>query len=134
MPDEGWVLVDSSAWIEALPASGDPRYRDAIDALIRDGRAATSEVVIAEVLRGARRRDELAILSDGLDATNVLDMRGAGEEAGCLAWTLRTRGLTMPTTDLLVAATAHLHGAALLHRDKHLAQAAEALGLTTIEP
>lgn len=134
MTQDGAVLIDSSAWIEALPASGHSPYRVTIDALLRDARAATCEVVVAEVLRGIRPRDQLVRLSGGLAAATCLDMQGAGEEAGRLAWTLRGRGLTVPTTDLLIVAVARLHGAALLHRDRHLAEAAEALGLQVIEP
>jgi predicted nucleic acid-binding protein len=134
MASDEAVLVDSSAWIEALPAGGETSYRVAIDQLLRDARAATCEVVVAEVLRGIRPKDQLTILSGGLAAAAVLDMQGTGEEAGQLAWALRARGLTLPTTDLLIVAVARLHSAALLHRDKHLAEAANVLGLQVVEP
>ena len=128
------MLIDSSAWIEAIREAGDPDYIAHVDLLLADRRAATCEVVIVEVLQGATSAAELAMLGEQLRGLVPLAMDGAGEEAGRLAWALRRRGVTVQTTDLLIAATAHLHGAALLHRDVHLAQAAEALGLQVVEP
>ncbi len=132
--DPSLVLIDSSAWIEAIRRDGDAHYLEALDQLLAGGQAATCEVVVTEVLRGATSERELLELAADLSGVNALPMDGAGEAAGRLGWTLRGRGLTVPTTDLLIAATAHLHGAALLHRDRHLAVAAEALGLQVIEP
>jgi predicted nucleic acid-binding protein len=129
-----WVLVDSSAWIETIREDGDRAFWYAVDRLIQDGRAATCEVIVAEVLRGATSWTEHAALADDLRGLALLPMNGAGEEAGRLALALRRRGRTVQTTDLLIAATAHLHGAALLHRDRHLAEAADELGLQVIEP
>ena len=130
----GLVLVDTSVWIEVLRAHGDQACRSLMDELTAQARVATCEVVIVEVLQGAMDVRQLERLSANLAATAILGMHGAGEEAGRLAWALRRRGIVVHTTDLLIAATAHLHGVALLHRDRHLGEAAEALGLQAIEP
>jgi predicted nucleic acid-binding protein len=131
---QGLVLVDTSVWIEVLGTQGDQAYRSVMNELTTQGCVATCEVVIAEVLQGALDARQLGRLNSNLAATVALEMDGAGEVAGRLAWTLRRRGFTIHTTDLLIAATAHLHGAALLHRDRHLGEAADALGLQVIEP
>jgi predicted nucleic acid-binding protein len=128
------VLIDSSAWIETIRQDGDPAYGRQVDRLLTEERAATCEVVITEILRGAISEAELTALAEELRGLLRLAMDGAGEEGGRLAWALRRRGILVPTTDLLIAATARLNGAALLHRDRHLAEAAEALGLQAIEP
>jgi predicted nucleic acid-binding protein len=47
------VLIDTSVWIEAFAPGGEPSGREAVHDLVSSGRAATCEVVIAEVLRGA---------------------------------------------------------------------------------
>ena len=134
MSELALVLIDSSAWIEAIRARGAPACVAQVEQLLTDRRAATCEIVVTEVLQGATSPVELAVLGEQLQGLVPLPMDGAGEVAGRLAWTLRRRGVTVHTTDLLIAATAHLNGAALLHHDRHLAEAADALGLQAIEP
>jgi predicted nucleic acid-binding protein len=124
------VLIDASVWIEAIHARGLPGCREAVEQVLREGTGATCEVIIAEVLKGAATPAALGALSDGLSPLRLLGMEGVGLTAGVLAQRLRSRGRAIPTTDLLIAATCALHGASLLHRDQHLAVAAEALGVT----
>ena len=127
------VLIDSSVWIETVRSEGHPAYIRHVDRLLAEGRAATCEVVIAEVLQGAGSEVALAALAAELGALVRLDMTNAGEAAGRLAWSLRRRGLTIPATDLLIAATARINNAALLHRDRHLTDAADVLGIHTVD-
>jgi len=126
------VLIDSSAWIEALRTDGDEDCRELVSELLLQDRAAVCEVVVAEVLRGAANRGELDELGLQLGAVPCLSMTGAGLEGGELSLRLRRRGRAIPTTDLLIAATASIHGASLLHRDKHLDEAAQAAGVQVI--
>ena len=51
------TLADTSAWIEYLRATGSEAHH-AARALVRDGEAATTDVVVMEVLAGARDDDE----------------------------------------------------------------------------
>jgi len=131
---EGHVLVDSSAWIHALRPGDDARFRGLVDSLLASGSVATCEIVVAELLRGARSDEEFARLREALGDVAHLDLAGVGYAAGELALRLRGAGITIPTTDLLIAATASHHGVSLLHRDKHLALAAEALAIPVWEP
>jgi len=128
------VLIDSSAWIEALRPEGQRAYREMIDELLAEDVAATCQVVIAEVLQGARSPKELAALGEELRALRCLSMEGVGERAGEIAFRLRKQGQRIPTTDLLIAATAAVHETALLHRDEHLDVAAEIAGLHCLKP
>jgi predicted nucleic acid-binding protein len=128
------VLVDTSIWIEVLRGTASPALEGCVDGLVTARRACTCEVIVAELVAGASDEVQLQELCAGLRGTEMLGMRGAGYTAGTLSLQLRRRGATVHTTDLLIAATAHLHGAALLHRDRHLAEAAEALGLEVLEP
>jgi hypothetical protein len=105
-----------------------------VDSLLASGSVATCEIVVAELLRGARSDEEFARLREALGDVAHLDLAGVGYAAGELALRLRGAGITIPTTDLLIAATASHHGVSLLHRDKHLALAAEALAIPVWEP
>jgi len=128
-----YVLIDSSAWIEALRPDGDVRYREMVDRLLSENVAATCEIVIAEVLQGARDEREKRELAEDLSALHRLDMNGVGERAGEIALKLRKQGQRIPTTDLVIAATAAVHEAAILHRDGHLVLAAQASGIESVE-
>jgi predicted nucleic acid-binding protein len=123
------VIVDSSVWIEAFRVGGEPRWRLAVDGLLAADRAATCEVVMLEILRGAASAGQFEALLARMRGMHRLTLDGTSERAGLAALKLRARGQTVPPTDLLIAAAAQLHGAALLHRDKHLSLAAEALGV-----
>lgn len=130
MHGEGLVLVDTSAWIEGLDPRGEEAYVNAVASLLLARRAAVCEVVVAELLQGARSNAQLESLNQALSVPAPLDMTGAGAVAARLSRDLRAQGRSIPTTDLLIAATCALHGAGILHRDQHLALAAEVLGLT----
>ena len=134
MGQPGLILIDSSVWIEGLRADGAAGCRETIDDLLAQERAATCEVVVAEILRGAASEAKLSLLTQGFEGVICLGMVGAGREAGRLSFILRQRGLSIPTADLLITGTARLHGAALLHRDRHIAEAAAAAGVIALEP
>jgi predicted nucleic acid-binding protein len=128
MAEGNLVLIDSTVWLEAFSPGGASSYRQAVDQLLSEGRAATCEVVIAEVLAGAAEAEQAAVASE-IGALPRLAMDGVGEIAARMALRLRGHGLAIPTTDLLVAATADRHGVALLHRDQHLIRALPVLGV-----
>ena len=57
MPD-GWVLTDTSAWIHALRPSGNPSIRRQVRDLLTEGRAATCEMIMLELVGGTRTEGE----------------------------------------------------------------------------
>lgn len=128
------VLVDSSVWLEAIHPQGLAACKALVREALLEARVATCEVILAEVLKGARTEEAFAQLTDGMGAVHRLSMEGVGEAAGRLSLALRGKGVTLPTTDLLIAATAWVHGVTLAHRDQHLAVAAEELGLDVVVP
>lgn len=123
------MLIDTSVWIEALRPQGDETCRRLVAALVATGQAATCEVVMAELLCGARDDEQAAEWADALRGTRVLAMEGVGEIAGRIGRIMRQRGRSVPGADLLVAAVALRHGVGLLHRDRHIAEIAEAMGM-----
>jgi predicted nucleic acid-binding protein len=123
------VLIDTSVWIEALQRDGCWQCRRVVEELVSEGRAATCEVIMAELLRGARDDGEGEKWSQMLRALEVLQMDGVAEVAGRIGRACQRQGWTQPLGDVLVAAVALKHGAALLHRDRHLSQIAELMGM-----
>ena len=114
------TLVDTSAWIEALRSDGDPELRSTVFELTREGHAVLCDMVRLELWNGARGASEHRMLRD-LEAE--LDYAETSNEVWNLATDLarkcRHKGLTVPATDLLIAACARHHRLDLIHADRH---------------
>ena len=112
------IVIDSSAWIEHLRESGSTTDL-AVKALL-DERAdiAVTEVVVMEVLAGARRLRETSFFLGGF---RMVSLRGVTdyEHAAALYRTCRAAGETIrKLTDCLVAVPTIRAGATLLHADR----------------
>ena len=113
------ILVDSSAFIE-FSRHGDSSIADAVDAALDRGCAAVCSVVAAELLCGCRsvpEYREMDSLLGGLAWLSLTDE--CWTRAAALGFNLRRSGVTVPLTDRLVAVTARVHDADLLHCDAH---------------
>jgi predicted nucleic acid-binding protein len=121
------VLIDTSVWIDVWGSSVSRSAPQHLRDLVVSGRAATCEIVIAEVLRGADSAAEAAELDADLRALQVLSMEGVGTLAAAMG-----REMNAPRRlfgDLLIAATARAHGCAVLHNDDDLAGIAHRFGI-----
>ena len=114
-------LLDTSVWLDVLPPGGtNPNLRDRVDALLNADRVATTEMVKLELLGGARTEQEWDRLKDYLSALHQLPLeQETWQEAAQMGFQLRRRGVTVPSTDLLIGAVAVKSDAVLLHRDRH---------------
>lgn len=115
------ILVDTSAWIELLRASGHPAHVTLRHHLQRRSPIATSEPVIMELLAGARTTAEQSRLRARLMALPRLAVRGLVdfESAADLYRTCRGRGATVRRLiDCLIAAVAIREKATVLHNDR----------------
>jgi predicted nucleic acid-binding protein len=114
------VLVDSSAWVEAMRKRGDPAARSAVADLLRIGAAVICDFVRLELWNGARGPEEKAWLRELEESVETLETtEKVWEEARDLARRCRSKGITIPSGDLLIAACASEHRTGLLHRDSH---------------
>lgn len=122
------IVVDTSAWVDLLRDNDSAARRRLEQILLTDpAEAVVTEVVVAEVLSGARSEEHRRALRARLLHHEVLSLGGlAGFEAAAdLYRTARARGVTVRfLTDCLVAVPAIRAGASLLHADRdfdHLA-------------
>lgn len=114
------VLVDTSAWVEALRRRGHEATREAVGAALSEGRAVTCPMVILELWNGAQGASETRMLRDLEGELEVVDIDDTvWSTARDLARACRSAGVTAPATDLLVAACAARHSLGLLHHDRH---------------
>ena len=112
------TLIDTSSWIHLLRPSGDPAVRRRVEAALKAGDASWCPIVQLELWNGARGGREKGVLRDFAAVLPSLpideDVWNAAYE---LARRARAKGVTVPATDVAIAACAHVHGAALESAD-----------------
>jgi predicted nucleic acid-binding protein len=116
-------LVDTSAWIETLRASGKPAIRAKVSGLTADDRVVLCDAVRVELWNGAggaREHRLLRAMEEQLET--VPTTAEVWALARDLARSARAAGLTVPAIDLLIAACAEHHGLGLIHQDIHFEQ------------
>ncbi len=112
------ILVDTSAWIHFLRPDGDVAVRSRVEGVLREGTARLCQLVRLELWNGAggeRERKVLRELERLIPELAITDE--VWSDACDLARHCRVAGVTVPATDLLIAACAYLHGAGLEHED-----------------
>jgi predicted nucleic acid-binding protein len=114
------ILVDTSAWVEFLRATGTATHHQVRELLTADAPLATTEVVLMELLAGARTaqdaadvrrlllRGELLTVQTPTDWEAAADLFGRSRRQGQIVRTL---------SDCLVAAVAIRHDVPVLHCD-----------------
>ena len=115
------ILVDSSAWIELLRASGHPAHLTLRHHLEAGSTLATTEIVVMELLAGARSSADRNRLRRRLLSLSLSPLRGLPdfEAAADLYRTCRRRGATVrKLADCLIAVVAIRERLTLLHNDR----------------
>jgi len=108
------ILVDSSSWIHFLRPSGDPVVRARVEAALTAGEACWCPLVRLELWNGAAGDRDRRILRDFENVLPELAMDDEVWTAACeLARRARAAGVSVPATDVLIAACARRHGAGL---------------------
>jgi len=119
MGGQAVTLVDSSSWIEFLRGhESEPAQR--VQNLLAGGEAAWCDLIAVELWNGVRVGSERKAL-DLLEAELTSFPLAATEWklARKLAFHSRQAGITVPTSDIIIAACAVAHGLELEHCDKH---------------
>ena len=115
---ESEVLIDSNVFIDLMKHRGDPApwlYRWA-----GTRNLAICGMVRVEVLRGVKSPKAYRGLNDFMDVmVNIPTSNRLWDEAAALAWKLDRKGLVIPGTDVIIAASAITIGAAVLTSDAH---------------
>ena len=116
------ILIDTSSWIHMLRPNGDPAVRGRVEAALTGGQACWCPLVQLELWNGARGGREQEVLQEFARALPELSIDEAvWREAYDLAKRARARGITVPAADLVIAACARHHGAALETADTDFA-------------
>lgn len=115
------ILVDSSAWIEYLRATGSTAHVALASAVKADERVVITEPVFMEILAGIRSPMVRRRTADAMSQFPLLPVRSVDdwEQAAAIYRSCRRAGMTpRDMIDCLIAAVAIRAGAMLLHRDR----------------
>ena len=120
------LLIDTSSWIHLLRPNGDPTVRTRVERALQTGEACWCPMVRLELWNGAGGEREKKALRDFERLLPELEIddevwRGTYE----LARKARSAGVSVPATDLLIAACAKRHDADLEHSDSGFTQLAK---------
>jgi hypothetical protein len=122
-------FVDTSVWIDYFRRNDFPG-RDFLIGLIEEDGVYIDGTVITELLSGARTEADAALLASCLRGFRFM---AADEEffirAGARCRLLRSKGVSVPLSDLLIASHCLDGGLILLARDRHFEAMAEHLPL-----
>ncbi len=123
MKEANLILIDTSAWINALRQGGDTLVRNKVDDVLAKDLGATTEMIMLEIMRGARTKRDYEELLEELQSLRLLSIdSGVWEQAYRLSFDLRRKGKTIPSTDILIAAVGLHYGCRILHADSHFDQ------------
>ncbi len=120
MKTEPKILADTSAWIASFQREGHDALKQKLDEALEKNVLAISGLVLCELLQGAKSETEYQKLAERFRALHYLPTpEGTWERAAKLSFALRRQGLTIPTTDVVIAQIALDNRCALLHCDHH---------------
>jgi predicted nucleic acid-binding protein len=112
-------LVDTSSWVEYL-RDRESEAGDAVEVLVLRGEAAWCDITLVELwhgVRGAKEKRQLAEMENEVERVAV--DAPVWRLASRLALRCREKGLTVPISDIVIAACAAAHKLELEHCDKH---------------
>lgn len=100
------IIVDTCVWIEFFRNPEAPLTL-CFNTLLRERRVIMVGVVLAEIIQGVKIPKEAKLVRENLKKLSYLEMTlDTWEKAGEISASLRKNGITIPLTDLIIAAMA----------------------------
>ena len=128
------VLVDTSAWIASFRGTGNQKLKDHLRETLDLDRVVTTNIVILELLQGSKTKKEYDALQARLDVLPLYELNDKtwtiAYEAG---YSLRRKGITVPTVDILICSIAKEQSLSVLHHDEHVKAVSREMGLKAVD-
>ncbi len=122
-------LVDTSVWVEFLRGEK-TAIKKRLEKLLDDNRAAVAGIILAELLTGISKEKDQDFLEECFLGLPCLETTSdIFVAAGKMGAALRKKGITVPLSDLLIAALAKAHSLTVLTLDNHFQALARPLGV-----
>jgi len=119
MGREAMTLVDASSWIEFLRGRDSPSGQR-VKTLLMRGEAAWCDMTLVELWNGARGIKEKKILQEMEEELRLYPINEqVWAKARTLARRCREKGVTVPTSDIVIAACAANHQLSMEYCDSH---------------
>ena len=113
------VLLDTSVWIQYFNRL-DSKPGKSVEGLLREGRAVGTGIVLTELLQGAQIEKECNAILESMAALPFLETtQNTWIKAGRISYDLRRKGITIPTTDLILASLALEYDCLIFTLDPH---------------
>jgi len=114
-------LVDTSVWIDFF--RGVASVKELLTKLIGRDRVFTAGPVLFELLQGIKSPEERGQVKEALLSVNFLEITPEDwEGAALVSRELRSKGIRIPMTDLLLAQLANSHDLEIISPDPHFDQ------------
>lgn len=114
------ILIDSSVWVAYYRTEGSERLKNVVKEAIHSDLVFVNRIVIVEVLSGISKEGEFKKVKSDFKGFHNLSL---SEEdffyASSLGSSLRAKGVTIPSTDLIIATSAIMAKCILYHLDSH---------------
>jgi tRNA(fMet)-specific endonuclease VapC len=115
------ILVDTSVWIDFFRPRSETG--DLLEKLLKGDAVWTCGVVLFEVLQGIKSENEKTQLLSILTSLPYIEMAGPlWQKAAEIATLARKNGITLPLSDMLIAAIAIENDLSVYTFDKHFEQ------------
>jgi len=114
-------LVDTSVWVDFF--RGVASIKELVMKLLARDRIFTAGPVLFELLQGIKSSEEREVVKEALLSVNFLEIAPEDwEGAAVISRELRSKGITIPMTDLLLAQLARTHNLEIISLDPHFDQ------------
>lgn len=113
------VLIDTSIWLEYFRSPSE-EIAEKVDELLDQESACISELVIAELIRGAKSEKEISAIDKLLETLTVLvQTEKTWRESGILSHKMKKLGSTISLLDCYIAIIASENDCSIFTLDKH---------------
>lgn len=113
-------MIDTSIWILSLRPGSKKEIEEEVSRIVIERRAATTGMIMLELLSGVSDAKMYRELLEDLQALHYLSVvEEVWNVSYGLGHGLRSKGVTVPSADLIIASIAIHNRVTLLHADKH---------------
>ena len=113
------VLVDTSIWIEYFNKP-DSNAGKSLENLLKKGRVFLTGIILTELLQGAKIEKEFESILESMLALPFLETtHNTWIQAGRISFALCKKGITIPTTNLIIASLSLENNCKIFTLDLH---------------